>query len=156
MSDDKIAEIRARQEAGKTELSLQSEVIDSLKYLHSLDQLHDKDCDWQTQLTNVVWWALELIEKGEQFPSVAPKIWDAFIVGDFDTTLGIATDGARVLLTELIDDRATLLAEIERLTRDRDEARAEVEKLRARNARLRVQIAEYYCEQDTHPVEREE
>ena len=115
MSDDKIAEIRARQEAGKTELSLQSEVIDSLKYLHSLEQLHDKDCDWQTQLINVVWWALELVEKGEQSPSVAPKIWDAFIVGDFDTTLGIATDGARVLLTELIDDRATLLAEVERL-----------------------------------------
>ena len=112
---DKIAEIRARQEAGKTELSLQSEVIDSLKYLHSLEQLHDKDCDWQTQLINVVWWALELVEKGEQSPSVAPKIWDAFIVGDFDTTLGIATDGARVLLAELIDDRATLLSEVERL-----------------------------------------
>ena len=111
----KVAEIRARHEAGKAELSLQSEVIDSLNYLHSLEQLHDKDCDWQTQLTNVVWWALELVEKGEQSPSVAPKIWDAFIVGDFDTTLGIATDGARVLLAELIDDRATLLSEVERL-----------------------------------------
>ena len=142
MSDDKIAEIRARQEAGKTELSLQSEVIDSLKYLHSLEQLHDKDCDWQTQLINVVWWAMELVEKGEQSPSVAPKIWDVFIVGDFDTTLGIATDGARVLLTELIDDRAFLLAEVERL--------------RAWNARLRAQIAEYYREPPTHPVERSE
>ncbi len=142
MSDDKIAEIRARQEAGKAELSLQSEVIDSLNYLHSLEQLHDKDCDWQTQLTNVVWWALELVEKGEQSPSVAPKIWDAFIVGDFDTTLGISTDGARVLLAELIDDRATLLAE--------------VEKLRAENARLRAQIAEYFAEPATHPAEREE
>lgn len=137
MSDDKIAEIRARHEAGKAELSLQSEVIDSLNYLHSLEQLHDKDCDWQTQLTNVVWWALELVEKGEQYPSVAPEIWDAFIVGDFDTTLSIATDGARVLLAELIGDCATLLAEVERLqanndnlTLERDEVRAEVERVR--------------------------
>ena len=119
---DKIADIRKRHEAGKAKFSLQIEVIDSLNYLHSLEQLHDKDCDWQTQLTNVVWWALELIENGERSPSVAPKIWDAFIIGDFDTTLGIATDGARVLLTELIDDRATLLAEVERL-------RARVEQL---------------------------
>ena len=40
------------------------------------------------------------------------------------------------------DDRAALLDE--------------VEKLRAWNARLRAQIAEYYRESDTHPVEREE
>jgi hypothetical protein len=33
---------------------------------------------------------------------------------------------------------------------------AEVEKLRAWNARLRAQIAEYYREPDTHPAEREE
>jgi hypothetical protein len=41
-----------------------------------------------------------------------------------------------------IEDRATLLAEIERLTRDRDEARAEVERLRER---LRW-YAHQYCE----------
>jgi hypothetical protein len=44
-------------------------------------------------------------------------------------------------------------AEVERLTRERDEARIEVEKLRAWNARLRAQIAEYFREPATHPVE---
>lgn len=34
--------------------------------------------------------------------------------------------------------------------------RAEVEHLRAENARLRAQIAEYFAEPATHPVEREE
>ena len=59
--------------------------------------------------------------------------------------------------------RATLRAEVERLnasnerlTRERDEARAEGERLRAWNARLRAQVAEYFREPDTHPVEREE
>ena len=33
---------------------------------------------------------------------------------------------------------------------------AEVEKLRAWNARLRAQVAEYFAEPGTHPVEREE
>lgn len=47
------------------------------------------------------------------------------------------------------DDRATLLAEVEKLTRERDEARVEVE-------RLRAQVAEYFTEPATHPVEREE
>ena len=37
------------------------------------------------------------------------------------------------------EDRATLLAE--------------VEKLRAENARLRAQVAEYFAEPDTHPME---
>ena len=55
-----------------------------------------------------------------------------------------------------IEDRATLLAEVERLTRQHDETLAEVEKLRAWNARLRAQIAEYFREPATHPVEREE
>ncbi len=39
---------------------------------------------------------------------------------------------------------------------ERDGARAEVERMRAENARLRAQIAEYFCEPATHPVEREE
>ena len=33
---------------------------------------------------------------------------------------------------------------------------AEVEKLRAENARLRAQVAEYFSEPAAHPVEREE
>jgi len=35
-------------------------------------------------------------------------------------------------------------------------ARAEVERLRAENARLRAQVSEYFTEPATHPVEREE
>lgn len=41
--------------------------------------------------------------------------------------------------SEMHDDRGYLLAE--------------VDKLRAENARLRAQIAEYFCESATHPVE---
>lgn len=43
--------------------------------------------------------------------------------------------------------------EIRSLTRERDEARAAVEKLRTENARLRARISEYFREPDTHPVE---
>lgn len=36
---------------------------------------------------------------------------------------------------------------------DRAKLLAEVEKLRAENARLRAQVAEYFREPETHPVE---
>ncbi|MBM3629297.1 MAG: hypothetical protein FJX21_15920 [Alphaproteobacteria bacterium] len=117
MNADKIEEIRARHESGASPKSYytQAAVLEQLNYLHGLDQMHDKDYAWETQLTNIVWWADDLIKDGAPTPSVAPKVWDAFILGDFDTTLAVATDGARVLLEEAIDDRATLLAEVERL-----------------------------------------
>ena len=65
---------------------------------------------------------------------------------------------------------ADAVIEIERLTSERDEALAEVERLhkahqaaceggdllRAENARLRAQVAEYFAEPATHPVERAE
>ncbi len=54
------------------------------------------------------------------------------------------TDDRWRLTTSMIcpgahDDRAALLAEVERL--------------RAENARIHARVTEYFCEPDTHPVE---
>ena len=46
-----------------------------------------------------------------------------------------------------------LVNQIEDLGGERDAALAEVERMRAENARLRAQVAEYFNEPPTHPVE---
>lgn len=54
------------------------------------------------------------------------------------------------------EDRAYLLAEVERLHKAHQAACEGGDLLRAENARLRAQVAEYFREPATHPVEREE
>lgn len=69
----------------------------------------------------------------------------------------IAEIRARHQRIETTDDDALLVnLEFSWANDDRGWLLAEVEKLRAENARLRAQIAEYFNEPATHPVEREE
>lgn len=66
----------------------------------------------------------------------------------------IAEIRARHQRIETTDDDALLVnLEFSWANDDRGWLLAEVEKLRAENARLRAQIAEYFAEPATHPVE---
>lgn len=104
MSDDKIAEIRARHEAGE-----RASAVDDREWL--------------------------LGEIGRQRRHI-DMLYDQ--------------------IRRRADERDKASAEVERLHQSHQAACEGGDLLRAENARLRAQVAEYFAEPDTHPVEREE